>query len=71
MKRKFVPSTLEQPYLIYHAYTQNKYDTDLLKDYVVNNAEAPENKIIYHFPGGPGGFVHKYTKMLEFIKKLL
>jgi hypothetical protein len=71
VKRKFVPSALEQPYLIYHAYTQNKYDTDLLKDYVVNNAEAPENKIIYHFPGGPGGFVHKYTKMLEFIKKLL
>jgi hypothetical protein len=71
VKRKFVPSALEQPYLIYHAYTQNKYDTDLLKDYVVNNAEAPENKIIYHFPGGPGGFVNKYTKMLEFIRKLL
>jgi len=71
VKRKFVPSALEQPYLIYHAYTQNKYDIDLLKDYVINNAEAPENKIIYHFPGGPGGFVNKYTKMLEFIKKLL
>ena len=71
VKRKFVPSALEQPYLIYHAYTQNKYDIELLKDYVVNNAEAPENKIIYHFPGGPGGFVNKYTKMLEFIKKLL
>lgn len=71
VKKKFVPSALEQPYLIYHAYTQNKYDTELLKDYVVNNAEAPENKIIYHFPGGPGGFVNKYTKMLEFIKKLL
>ena len=71
VKRKFVPSALEQPYLIYHAYTQNKYDIDLLKDYVVNNAEAPQNKIIYHFPGGPGGFVNKYTKMLEFIKKLL
>jgi lipopolysaccharide biosynthesis glycosyltransferase len=71
VQRKFVPSALEQPYLIYHAYTQNKYDNELLKDYVVNNAEAPENKIIYHFPGGPGGFVNKYTKMLEFIKKLL
>ena len=71
VKRKFIPSALEQPYLIYHAYTQNKYDTDLLKDYVVNNADAPENKIIYHFPGGPGGFVNKYTKMLEFIRKLL
>ena len=71
VKRKFVPSTLEQPYLIYNAYMQNKYNTELLKDYVVNNAEVPENKIIYHFPGGPGGFVNKYTKMLEFIKKLL
>jgi len=71
VKKKLVPSTLEQPYLIYHAYTQNKYNIELLKDYVVNNAEVPENKIIYHFPGGPGGFVNKYTKMLEFIKKLL
>ena len=71
VQKKFVPSALEQPYLIYHAYTQNKYDTELLKEYVVNNAESPQNKIIYHFPGGPGGFVNKYTKMLEFIKKLL
>ena len=71
VQKKVVPSALEQPYLIYHAYTQNKYDTQLLKDYVVNNATGPENKIIYHFPGGPGGFVNKYTKMLEFIKKLL
>jgi lipopolysaccharide biosynthesis glycosyltransferase len=71
IKKTRVPDCLEQPYLIYNAYMQNKYDTQLLKEYVVNNAEGPENKIIYHFPGGPGGFVSKYTKMLEFLKKLI
>jgi len=68
IEKKPVPATLEQSYIIYHAYTENRYNTQLLKKYVENNAKYPEDKIIYHFPGGPGGFSNKYLKMLEFLK---
>jgi hypothetical protein len=68
---KRIPDCLEQPYIIYNAYKQNKYNIKVLKDYVENNPVCPGNKIIYHFPGGPGGFVSKYTKMLNFLKMLL
>ena len=68
---KRIPDCLEQPYIIYNAYKQNKYNIKILKDYVENNPVCPGNKIIYHFPGGPGGFVSKYTKMLDFLKMLL
>lgn len=58
------PVCLDQPFLVYNAVQQNKYDNQLMKTYLENNPStiSPE-RIIYHFPGGPGDFSSKHAKM--------
>jgi mannosyltransferase OCH1-like enzyme len=59
-----IPDTLDQPFIVYNAIIQNKYDNQLMKSYVENNPTFINNtKIIYHFPGKPGFYSSKYDKM--------
>jgi len=68
---KDVPVTLDQPFIIYNSFMQNKYDNQLMKKYFENNpSEVEKEKIIYHFPGGPGFYSSKYEKMTNFWKKM-
>lgn len=61
------PECLDQPFVVYNAITQGAYDNQFMKTYLENNpAQIEKNKIIYHFPGGPGNFGSKHSKMLKF-----
>jgi len=66
-ENNLVPSCLDQPFIVYNAISQNKYDNQLLKNYVENNPSIiSSEKIIYHFPGTPGSYTSKYSKMTAF-----
>ena len=66
-----IPQMHEQPFIVYNAINQNKYDNQLFKTYVENNPSTVDpSKIIYHFPGGPGNYISKYEKMTSFWKKM-
>ena len=69
-KKNAIPVCLDQPFIVYNAIHQSKYDNQVLKEYVENNPSVPHlQKIIYHFPGGPGSFHSKYSKMTAFWEK--
>jgi hypothetical protein len=63
------PFCLDQPFVVYNAIIQNKYDNQLLKPYLKNNPDPNDpnhiNKelIICHYPGHPGEFESKSQKM--------
>jgi lipopolysaccharide biosynthesis glycosyltransferase len=66
-----VPGCLDQPFIVYQAVIQNKYDNQMMKKYAENNPEHVDaQKIIYHFCGGVGIFSNKYKKMTEFWPKM-
>lgn len=66
-----VPECLDQPFIVYNAISQNKYDNQMMKLYVKNNPSIHSSaQIIYHFPGGVGHFTSKYDKMTEFWEKM-
>jgi hypothetical protein len=66
-KNKPLPYCIEQPFVVYNALVLNRYDNQLLNLYVENNpVNVNPEKIVYHFPGGPGYFDSKIMKMNYF-----
>jgi len=62
-----IPTCLDQPFLVYNSFMQDKYDNQLMKRYLENNPTSVSNeKIIYHFPGRPGSYLDKFQKMNVF-----
>jgi lipopolysaccharide biosynthesis glycosyltransferase len=54
----------DQPFIVYNAISQNKYDNIILKTYAENNPSVVSSeKILYHFPGNPGHYESKTAKM--------
>jgi hypothetical protein len=65
-----IPTCLEQPFIVYNAITQQKYDNQLLTTYAENNpTDINPTKIIYHFPED-GVFSNKIEKMNFFWEKI-
>ena len=61
----------DQPYIIYNAFKYNLYNNKILKPFVINNDHnIHSDKVIHHFPGGPGKYKHKIVNMNEFLNKL-
>jgi hypothetical protein len=61
----------DQAYIVYHAVRRGVYDTQRLKTVSVNNdMNEYSNKVIHHFPGGPGTTQHKLPKMKLFLQAL-
>jgi len=61
----------DQPYMVYNAFKYNLYNNKILKSLVENYYNNSQNdKVIYHFPGGPGGYEHKIHNMTIFLDKL-
>jgi len=66
-----VPICLDQPFLVYNSFIQDKYDNQFMKKYLENNPKIVNyEKIIYHFPGSPGNYSSKYDKMKIFWEKI-
>ena len=62
-----IPCGLDQPFLVYNAIIENKYDNKVLNTYVENSpTSVSPDKIIYHFPGDPGSYNSKMEKMTAF-----
>lgn len=70
-KKNGIPICLDQPFIVYNAISQNKYDNQVLKSYVENNPSVVSSeKIVYHFPGTPGFYDSKFYKMSNFWAKI-
>ncbi len=64
------PICLDQPFLVYNAFNQNAYDNTLMDKYLINNPSIVDERVIYHFPGGPGQYSSKIMKMSYFWNKM-
>ena len=61
----------DQPYIVYNAFKYNLYDNKILKSFAVNNDNnIHSDKVIHHFPGGPGVYHHKMVNMNNFLNNL-
>ena len=66
-----IPHYLEQPFIVYNAITENKYDNQILKSYVeINPNNVNSDKIIYYFLGDYGYYDSKYDKISSFWGKM-
>ena len=61
----------DQPYIVYNAFKYNLFNNKVLKSLVVNNDKnIYSNKVIHHFPGGPGVYEHKINTMTIFLNSM-
>lgn len=61
----------DQPYIVYNAFKYNLYNNKILKSLVVNRDDnIHSDKVIHHFPGGPGIYQHKIDAMTTFLNNL-
>lgn len=57
----------DQPYIVYNAFKYNLYNNKILKSFAVNgDNNIHSDKVIHHFPGGPGMYGHKIIDMTNF-----
>jgi len=71
IKRHQFFSCHDQPYIVYNAFKYNLYNNKILKTLVVNNDNnIHSNKVIHHFPGGPGVYQHKIVTMNIFLNSM-
>ncbi len=67
---KNLPSCMEQPFLVYNAIIDKKYNETKLIGIVKNNPNADDINseiVIFHFPRPIGDFYKKYTRMNNFL----
>ena len=61
----------DQPYIVYNAFKYNLFNNKILKSLVVNNDNnIHSDKVIHHFPGGPGVYQHKIDAMTIFLNNI-
>ena len=61
----------DQPYLVYNAIKYNLYNNKIMKEFAVNqDNNIHTNKVIHHFPGGPGVYATKIDTMTIFLNSL-
>jgi hypothetical protein len=61
----------DQPYIVYNAFKCGLYNNKILKRFVVNDdRNIHSDKIIHHFPGGPGVYTIKLCIMNVFLNSL-
>jgi len=58
----------DQPHIVYNAFKYNLYNNKILKSLAVNICnDIHSDKVIHHFPGGPGVYQHKIVDMTNFL----
>ena len=61
----------DQPYIIYNSFKYNLYNNKSLKSLGVNNdTNIHSDKVMHHFPGGPGTYTHKINNMTIFLNNI-
>jgi hypothetical protein len=71
VKRPYKFACYDQPYIVYNAFKYNLYNNKILKSLVVNNDKnIYSDKVIHHFPGGPGIYQHKIDAMTIFLNSI-
>ena len=61
----------DQPYIVYNAFKYNLYNNKILKSFGVNNDNnIHSDKVIHHFPGGPGVYQRKIEYMNNFLNDM-
>ncbi len=61
----------DQPYIVYNSFKYNLYNNKILKSLAVNNySNIRNNKVINHFPGGPGIYQRKIDLMTSFLNNM-
>jgi len=66
--RSYMSSFHDQPYIVYNAFKYNLYNNKILKSFVVNNDNnILSDKVLHHFPGGPGVYEDKINSMTIFL----
>lgn len=61
----------DQPYIVYNSFKHNLYNNTILKSLVVNNNhDIHSDKVIHHFPVGPGLYQYKIEYMTIFLNKM-
>jgi FkbM family methyltransferase len=61
----------DQPHIVYNAFKYNLYNNKLLKTLAVNNdSNIHSDKVVHHFPGGPGVYEHKIDAMTIFLNSI-
>lgn len=63
---KPIPICLDQPFVIYNSFINDAYDIKLMDTFLANNPTSVDDRVIYHFPGGPGDYNSKIQKMSVF-----
>ncbi len=68
VKRPGYCAFYDQPYIVYNAFKYQLFNNNILKSFVVNNdTNIHSDKVIHHFPGGPGVYQHKIVIMTDFL----
>jgi predicted O-methyltransferase YrrM len=71
INRPYHFSCYDQPYIVYNAFKYNLYNNKILKSLVVNgDKNIHSDKVIHHFPGGPGVYEHKLSVMSIFLNNI-
>jgi lipopolysaccharide biosynthesis glycosyltransferase len=61
----------DQPHIVYNAFKYNLFNNKILKSLAVNNdLNVRSDKVIHHFPGGPGIYQNKIIKMTSFLNNI-
>ena len=71
IKRPYSFDCFDQPYIVYNAFKYNLYNNKILKNFAVNSDKnIYSDKVIHHFPGGPGNYGHKIENMKIFLDSI-
>ena len=69
VENKAPPDFWEQPFVVYNAVVEDKYDNVIMNKYACNSNYAPGGDyIIYHYPCGPGWYEQKFDIMTKIAK---
>ena len=61
----------DQPFIVYNAFKYDLYNNKILKRLVVNqDHNIRSDKVIHHFPGGPGAYENKIVYMTNFLNNI-
>jgi O-methyltransferase len=69
--RPYKLDCIDQPYFVYNAFKYNLYNNKIMKSLAINNDyNILSDKVIHHFPGGPGIYGLKIDKMRIFLNNM-